>query len=110
MPIYVCDEVFNRMITSLSDSVKAAYSTPGGAAQYPIFIGAGDSGNAIGSRIVATIRQTEDAEIVFYPLDVGRKGEELSSINPEVLKGRSVLICDSIVNTGKTLSRLKKTT
>jgi len=35
MPIYVCDEVFNRMITSLSDSVKAAYSTPGGAAQYP---------------------------------------------------------------------------
>jgi GNAT superfamily N-acetyltransferase len=108
MPIYVCDEVFNRMITSLSDSVKAAYSTPGGAAQYPIFIGAGDSGNAIGSRIVATIRQTEDAEIVFYPLDVGRKGEELSAINPEVLKGRSVLICDSIVNTGKTLSRLKK--
>ncbi|HNT09071.1 GNAT family N-acetyltransferase [Methanoculleus sp.] len=107
MPIFVCDEVLNRMIASLSDSVKAAYSLPGETIRYPIFIGAGDSGNAIGSRIAAMLRQTEGAEIAFYPLDVGQKGEELSEVNPEHFKGSSVLVCDSIVNTGKTLSRLK---
>ena len=107
MPIYVCDEVFNRMISSLSDSVTAAYSESGKAPQYPIIIGAGDSGNAIGTRIVDAIRKSQNVEVIFYPLDVGQKGEELSEIDPEGLKGRSVLICDSIVNTGKTLSQLR---
>ena len=86
MPIFVCDEVLNRMIASLSYSVKAAYSLPGETIRYPIFIGAGDSGNAIGSRIAAMLRQTEGAEIAFYPLDVGQKGEELSEVNPEHFK------------------------
>jgi len=109
MPIYICDTVLNQMISSLSESVKKVYSTSDGVTQYPILIGAGNSGNTIASRISAMIGQTEGAgAVTFYPIEVGQKGGELRGIDPQKIAGQSVLICDSIVNTGKTLLHLKE--
>lgn len=84
MPIYICDTVLNQMISSLSESVKKVYSTSDGVTQYPILIGAGNSGNTIASRISAMIGQTEGAgAVIFYPIEVGQKGGELRGIDPQ---------------------------
>lgn len=105
MPIFICDAVLDQMISSLCRSVKRAYSTSDGTARYPILIGAGNSGDVVATKISAAIGQIEGADVVtVYRIDVGQKGEELSGIEPQKIAGRSVLICDSIVNTGKTLS------
>jgi len=107
MPQFICDSVFEIILDSLAFKIKEFY-TRGEKQQYPIFIGAGYSGNVLAEKLVGKLMVTSPDTIQFYKFDVENKGKDLKeSFGDTDFKGQSILICDSIVNTGRTLSNMQ---
>jgi hypoxanthine phosphoribosyltransferase len=95
------------MLDSLRDHIKQHYSISSEKIQYPIFIGAGESGEEIVNKLLNKIGSQND-KIEHYRMDVGNKGHEFQELIFNDFNGKSILICDSIVNTGSTLLQMRK--
>lgn len=107
MATYICDQIYDRMLDSLRESIKQYYTISSEKTQYPIFIGAGESGNEIVGKILNKLSPQKD-KIEHYKMDVGNKGHEFQELISYDFTGKSILICDSIVNTGSTLLQMRK--
>ncbi len=106
MLTFICDEMYDNVLESLSNKIKDFYTVEG-KTKYPILIGAGKSGNEVSEKIVKKL-STKDNQLTFYPVDVEKKGEFLAnSFGGIDFKGKFILICDSIVNSGTTLYNMK---
>jgi len=106
MPIFICDQVLDRIYKSLKEQIRIAYSE-GNQLNLPIFIGAGYSGNQVAKGIIENFSH-DGISIEFFPMEIGDKGKDLKiKPNPDDYRNKPVLICDSIVNTGNTLKNLK---
>ncbi len=99
MEIYLTEEIFSRLLSSLSFQLSKDY-----AKDYPILVGVGISGIEMVGRMPSIIGKQE---IQTYVCDVKRRGWEINEITnfPEV-RGKHLLLCYARVDTGRTLMKL----
>jgi len=106
MFIYICDHVLDDMIESLAKQINQYY-THDGVLILPDFIAVGDSGEEIVKKLSNKLSKKERDNLKIYNFETGEKGKSIQELLIEV-ENRSVLICDGIVDTGKTLENTRK--
>lgn len=94
------------MIDSLKDEIVRRYTFSGNL-QLPTFIAAGESGNEIVEKITSKLRSNKQ-DVKIYSMNIGKKGKSFQEVIFDDVTNRSILICDSIVNTGSTLYNMRK--
>lgn len=106
MFIYICDHVLDDMIESLAKQIEKYY-TQDGKLILPDFIAVGDSGEEIVRKLSNKLSKKEKDSLKIYNVETGEKGKSIQELWMEV-ENRLVLICDGIVDTGKTLEKTRK--
>lgn len=76
--------------------------------KYPNFIAVGESGNDIVMKIIAKLPKSEKSDIRTYSVQTGKKGKTIQELLIDYADDRPFLICDSIVNTGKTMNYIRE--
>jgi GNAT superfamily N-acetyltransferase/hypoxanthine-guanine phosphoribosyltransferase len=101
--IYLDTETFERILHSLASRIKEQYQQ-----DLPNLLGFGVSGSEVAEKLRSII---EDNSIQAFKCDVARKEGKIESILhfPDREKiGKKLLICDTIVDTGRTMETVMR--
>jgi GNAT superfamily N-acetyltransferase/hypoxanthine-guanine phosphoribosyltransferase len=99
LELYLSEEIFSKLLSSLSAQLKKDYVT-----EYPMLVGVGISGIEMVARMPSILDKNE---LQTYACDVQRVGDEIREItNFPNVKEKDVLLCYVRVDTGRTLIRL----
>jgi hypoxanthine-guanine phosphoribosyltransferase/GNAT superfamily N-acetyltransferase len=102
--LYLCEEVLDRMVDSLLEQVRACYKTSG----LPDLVSVGKSGKEFIARLRKRLAPSENAQLTVHDIELGEKGKTIQDRNIDALANRSILVCDSIVNSGATLRNARQ--
>ena len=98
MDICLCDHTVERLLDSLVPEVQSAY----GHTTQPSIIAIGPSGRRLAERLAKELERTTGGAVDYHLLEVEGRGDRVPAL-PYDPSGRSLLICDGIVNSGRTM-------
>lgn len=106
MHIHLCGEILDRLIASLTAQIEKTYSAEQDG-RLPDLVSVGGSGKDVVARLVKVLGRKQRPSPKAYTVELGEKGKTIQDLLLEDSANRSFLLCDSIVNTGKTLRSIR---
>jgi GNAT superfamily N-acetyltransferase len=106
MDVYLCDRTVSHLLDSIVPQVRSAYKEQLRSGGLDL-VAVGPSGKFLVERLVQELSSGGAGDLRPHILDVGEKGGRVEGV-PAGISGRDVLLCDCIVNSGASLSKVRR--
>lgn len=107
MDICLCDHTVQKLASSLVPRLLECFPAGEGARALPTLVAIGSSGELVVAKLLASMPDDVRGGLKTLTVQVLESGGKISELPTEVA-GQQFVVCDSIVNSGKTMGRTRR--